>query len=91
MNAQSPLSLDTVTAHHDYEAQQDDELSFQTGDLITVTDHSNADWWMGTKQKDGLSGFFPSNVRIHTCVPFDLSCSPASVSLVCGSCPATKG
>ncbi|KAI8330842.1 hypothetical protein BC941DRAFT_439707 [Chlamydoabsidia padenii] len=52
---------DKVTAHHDYEAQQDDELSFQAGDLITVTDHSNADWWMGTKEKDGKSGFFPSN------------------------------
>jgi hypothetical protein len=67
------FSLDTVTAHHDYEAQQDDELSFQTGDLITVTDQSNADWWMGTKQKDGSSGFFPSNVRNHVQCILDLT------------------
>ncbi|KAI8084456.1 SH3 domain-containing protein [Halteromyces radiatus] len=51
---------DTVVAHHDYEAQQDDELSFVAGDIIKVTDHSNTDWWLGTKQ-DGSSGYFPSN------------------------------
>ncbi|CAO3596983.1 unnamed protein product [Absidia cylindrospora] len=51
---------DTVTAHHDYKAQQDDELSFIAGDIIKVTDHSNADWWLGSKQ-DGSSGYFPSN------------------------------
>ncbi|KAI9306291.1 hypothetical protein BJ944DRAFT_276892 [Cunninghamella echinulata] len=51
---------DTVIAHHDYEAQQDDELSLKKGDIIQVTDSSNTDWWVG-KNQDGKTGVFPSN------------------------------
>ncbi|KAF7731662.1 SH3-domain kinase binding protein 1 [Apophysomyces ossiformis] len=50
----------TVTAHHAYEAQREDELSFAAGETIQVTDRSDADWWVG-KKEDGSSGFFPSN------------------------------
>ncbi|KAI8072436.1 hypothetical protein BC940DRAFT_292595 [Gongronella butleri] len=59
---------ETVIAHHDYEAQQDDELSFRSGDAIVVLDHSNTDWWQGKKQ-DGTIGFFPSNFVEAPSVP----------------------
>lgn len=51
----------TVVAHHAYEPQRDDELKFNAGDIIQVTDSSDPDWWIG-KKDDGTSGFFPSNV-----------------------------
>ncbi|CDH59256.1 hypothetical protein RO3G_06143 [Lichtheimia corymbifera JMRC:FSU:9682] len=50
----------TVVAHHAYEPQRDDELKFDAGDIIQVTDSSDPDWWIG-KKDDGTSGFFPSN------------------------------
>ncbi|KAG2205103.1 hypothetical protein INT47_002197 [Mucor saturninus] len=49
-----------VTAHHPYEAQRDDEISFDQDEIIKVTDFSDPDWWVG-KKKDGSLGFFPSN------------------------------
>ncbi|KAI7863217.1 hypothetical protein BDF14DRAFT_1845770 [Spinellus fusiger] len=49
-----------VIAHHTYEAQREDELSFSEHSTLVVTDTSDADWWLGTKE-DGTSGYFPSN------------------------------
>lgn len=53
-----------VVAHHPYEAQRDDEISFVKDEVIKVTDFSDPDWWVG-KKKDGSLGFFPSNVRSY--------------------------
>ncbi|KAI9333630.1 hypothetical protein BD770DRAFT_477586 [Pilaira anomala] len=50
----------TVIAHHPYEAEREDEISFEVGEVIKVTDISDPDWWVG-KKKDGSLGFFPSN------------------------------
>ncbi|KAI8377387.1 uncharacterized protein BYT42DRAFT_341921 [Radiomyces spectabilis] len=50
----------TVVAHHPYEAQRDDELAFEKGDVIQVVNKSDPDWWVG-KKDNGDSGFFPSN------------------------------
>ncbi|KAJ2960928.1 hypothetical protein NQZ79_g3773 [Umbelopsis isabellina] len=47
-------------AHHTYEAQQDDELHLEKGDIVIVTDQSDPDWWTG-ETTDGKSGLFPSN------------------------------
>ncbi|KAG0178868.1 hypothetical protein DFQ29_002903 [Apophysomyces sp. BC1021] len=44
----------TATAHHSYEAQREDELSFATGEIIHVTDRNDADWWFG-KKEDGTN------------------------------------
>ncbi|KAI9279135.1 hypothetical protein BY458DRAFT_584947 [Sporodiniella umbellata] len=49
-----------VIAHHPYEAQREDEISFEKNELIQVVDDSDPDWWVGRK-KDGVSGYFPSN------------------------------
>eukprot|EP00058_Branchiostoma_floridae_P005138 XP_002590626.1 hypothetical protein BRAFLDRAFT_83720 [Branchiostoma floridae] len=66
----SPLTVSTtptmsavvsfdVTAMYDYNAGQDDELSFKAGQTITVIAKEDADWWKGTVE--GRTGLFPSN------------------------------
>lgn len=53
----------TYVAHHQYDAEKEDELSLDVGDVITVSDMSDPGWWVGEKVKDGKAGWFPSNVR----------------------------
>ncbi|KAK2572032.1 Growth factor receptor-bound protein 2 [Acropora cervicornis] len=48
-----------VQAMYTFTAQDDDELSFQAGDWITVLDKSNPSWWKG--QVHGYVGIFPRN------------------------------
>ncbi|CAL1281082.1 unnamed protein product [Larinioides sclopetarius] len=48
----------------DHETLDSEELPFQAGDIIEVTDTSDQDWWWGTK--DGQGGWFPSAfVRLY--------------------------
>ncbi|GFR20603.1 hypothetical protein TNCT_535401 [Trichonephila clavata] len=48
----------------DHETLDSEELPFQAGDIIEVTDTSDQDWWWGTK--DGHGGWFPSAfVRLY--------------------------
>lgn len=48
-----------VQAMYTFAAQDDDELSFQAGDWITILDKSNSSWWKG--QVHGYVGIFPRN------------------------------
>ena len=58
-----------VKAQYDYSSPHDDDLSFPNGQIITVTDEEDADWYYGeyldqagTKQE----GLFPRNfVKLH--------------------------
>lgn len=58
-----------VKAQYDYSSPHDDDLSFPNGQVITVTDEEDADWYYGeyldqagTKQE----GLFPRNfVKLH--------------------------
>ncbi|XP_032595565.1 intersectin-1 isoform X2 [Drosophila grimshawi] len=51
--------LDKVIALYPYKAQNDDELSFEKDDIISVLGRDEPEWWRG--ELSGLSGLFPSN------------------------------
>ncbi|XP_030054655.1 intersectin-2 isoform X2 [Microcaecilia unicolor] len=48
-----------VIAMYDYTANNEDELSFTKGQLISVINKEDADWWQG--EINGVTGLFPSN------------------------------
>lgn len=45
---------------YDYAARTADDLAFNKGDLLFVTDQ-NGDWWLAKSDKSGLEGYIPSN------------------------------
>ncbi|KAF2270420.1 hypothetical protein CC78DRAFT_506958 [Lojkania enalia] len=49
----------TATALYDYEAAEDNELSFPEGGKITGVEFPDEDWWLGSY--NGQSGLFPAN------------------------------
>ncbi|XP_058980761.1 intersectin-1 isoform X2 [Musca domestica] len=51
--------LDKVIALYPYKAQNDDELSFEKDDIISVLGRDEPEWWRG--ELNGLTGLFPSN------------------------------
>ncbi|TNY20303.1 hypothetical protein DMC30DRAFT_397980 [Rhodotorula diobovata] len=56
---QQPPAKPLCRAVWDYVKTQPDDLGFKQGDVITVDDEVNADWWRGTL--DGETGLFPCN------------------------------
>ncbi|XP_028323622.1 intersectin-1 isoform X4 [Gouania willdenowi] len=58
-------ALCQVIGMYDYVAQNDDELAFQKGQVITVINKDDCDWWKG--ELNGREGLFPSNyVKLTT-------------------------
>ncbi|KAK2824628.1 hypothetical protein Q5P01_021803 [Channa striata] len=58
-------ALCQVIGMYDYVAQNDDELAFQKGQVITVLNKDDCDWWKG--ELNGREGLFPSNyVKLTT-------------------------
>jgi intersectin len=50
---------DKVQAMYPYKALNDDELSFEPDDIISVLSRDEPDWWRG--ELNGITGLFPSN------------------------------
>uniref|UniRef100_A0A8C5BQM3 Intersectin 1 (SH3 domain protein) n=1 Tax=Gadus morhua TaxID=8049 RepID=A0A8C5BQM3_GADMO len=62
---QPKQSLCQVIGMYDYVAQNDDELAFLKGQVITVISKDDCDWWKG--ELNGREGLFPSNyVKLTT-------------------------
>ncbi|KAK2856331.1 hypothetical protein Q5P01_005066 [Channa striata] len=55
----SPLPVCQVIAMYDYSAANRDELSFSKGQLISILDKTNPDWWKG--EVSGVIGLLPTN------------------------------
>lgn len=53
------LFVDKVQALYPYKALNDDELSFEPDDIISVLTRDEPDWWRG--ELNGITGLFPSN------------------------------
>ncbi|KAM4522208.1 intersectin-2a isoform 2-T3 [Odontesthes bonariensis] len=55
----SPVPVCQVIAMYDYTAANQDELSFSKGQLISILDKTNPDWWKG--DANGVTGLLPTN------------------------------
>ncbi|KAG1456410.1 hypothetical protein G6F56_006838 [Rhizopus delemar] len=59
-NSPSSIKSEKVRkASFDFSGQNDDEISFKIGDLITVIDEIDRGWWVG--EANGKRGIFPVN------------------------------
>lgn len=48
-----------MQAEYSFQGENNDELRFKKGDIITVTQREDGGWWEGTLGE--VTGWFPSN------------------------------
>ncbi|XP_059520218.1 SH3 and cysteine-rich domain-containing protein isoform X2 [Myotis daubentonii] len=57
--SKDPLQMNTYVALYKFVPQENEDLEMRPGDMITLLEDSNEDWWKG-KIQDRI-GFFPAN------------------------------
>ncbi|XP_072509186.1 intersectin-2 isoform X2 [Notamacropus eugenii] len=76
-----------VIAMYDYVANNEDELNFSKGQLITVLNKDDADWWHG--EIGGTTGLFPANyVKMTTDSDPSTQCPEDTEKEEEGPCPS---
>ncbi|XP_011816968.1 PREDICTED: SH3 and cysteine-rich domain-containing protein isoform X2 [Colobus angolensis palliatus] len=78
--SKDPLQMHTYVALYKFVPQENEDLEMRPGDIITLLEDSNEDWWKG-KIQDRI-GFFPANFvqrlqqneKIFRCVRTFIGC-----------------
>ena len=60
------LLQDKVRVNFDYKPQDDEEMEIHTGDVITVIDKKDPNWWLGEAWQGSrlVRGLFPSSYTV---------------------------
>ncbi|NXN49187.1 STAC protein, partial [Rynchops niger] len=76
----STIQMNTYVALYKFVPQENEDLEMRPGDMITLLEDSNEDWWKG--KIDDRTGFFPANFvqrvqqdeKIYRCIRTFIGC-----------------
>ncbi|XP_050188050.1 SH3 and cysteine-rich domain-containing protein [Myiozetetes cayanensis] len=76
----STLQMNTYVALYKFVPQENEDLEMRPGDMITLLEDTNEDWWKG--RIDDRTGFFPANFvqrvqqneKIYRCIRTFIGC-----------------